>query len=39
MQKQQEVFLKWIREKQESTYIHIDDAYKNMTFRYDGWIK
>lgn len=39
MQKQQEVFLKWIKEKQESTYIHIDDAYKDMKFQYDGWIK
>lgn len=38
-QKQQEVFLKWIKEKQESTYIHIDEAYKNMNFRYEGWIK
>ena len=39
MQKEQEVFEKWIKEKQESTYIHIDDAYKNMKFRYEGWIK
>ena len=38
-QKQQEVFLKWIKEKQESTYIHIDEAYKDMNFRYEGWIK
>lgn len=38
-QKQQEVFLKWIREKQENTYIHVDESYKDVKFVYDGWIK
>lgn len=38
-QKQQEVFLKWIKEKQENTYIHVDDMYRDIKFVYDGWIK
>lgn len=38
-EKQVEKFTKWIKEKQASTYIHIDDNYKNGKFRYDGWIK
>ena len=37
--KRQELFEKWIREKQESTYIHIDDDYKTGKFTYKGWIK
>lgn len=37
--KQQEVLDKWIKEKQENTYIHIDDEFKNMKFHYDGWFK
>lgn len=37
--KQQELFEKWIREKQESTYIHIDDEYTNAKYMYKGWIK
>lgn len=38
-EKQMEKLEKWIKEKQENTYIHIDDSYKNSKFRYDGWIK
>lgn len=38
-QKQQELFEKWIREKQLSTYIHLDDTYLDSKFRYSGWIK
>lgn len=38
-QKQMDKMEKWIKEKQVNTYIHIDDAYKNSKFRYDGWIK
>lgn len=38
-QKQMDKLEKWIKEKQVNTYIHIDDAYKNSKFRYDGWIK
>ncbi|MFA8436542.1 MAG: peptidylprolyl isomerase [Marinifilaceae bacterium] len=37
--KQQKILDKWIKEKQKSTYIHIDDSFKNSTFRFKGWIK
>ena len=30
---------KWIREKQQTTYIHINDDWKNCEFQYSGWIK
>lgn len=30
---------KWIREKQATTYIHINDDWKNCEFKYSGWIK
>ena len=29
----------WIREKQQTTYIHINDDWKNCEFQYPGWIK
>lgn len=38
-EKQMSKLEKWIKEKQQNTYIHIDDSYKNGKFRYDGWIK
>ena len=37
--KQQTILSKWIKEKQLSTYISIDDSYKNSTFRFKNWIK
>ncbi len=36
--KQQFVDL-WIKRKQASTYIKIDDDYKSCTFKHQGWIK
>ena len=30
---------KWVREKQQTTYIHINDEWKNCEFKYPGWIK
>ncbi len=30
---------KWIREKQKTTYVRINDAWKNCEFNYPGWIK
>ncbi|MCD8292500.1 MAG: peptidylprolyl isomerase [Prevotellaceae bacterium] len=40
MEKRQEELLdKWIREKQKSTYVRINDNWKNCTFKYPGWIK
>ncbi|MBN2596507.1 peptidylprolyl isomerase [Labilibaculum sp.] len=38
-QKQQKILNKWISEKQEKTYVHVDDTYKNAKFRFKGWIK
>jgi len=38
-QKQQDLLNKWISEKQSSTYISIDDSYKNAKFRFKNWIK
>lgn len=29
----------WIREKQKTTYIHINDDWRNCEFKYPGWIK
>jgi peptidyl-prolyl cis-trans isomerase SurA len=29
----------WVTEKQQSTYIHIDDSFKKCDFKYSGWIK
>ena len=37
--KEQTVLSKWISEKQSSTYISIDDSYKNSKFRFKNWIK
>jgi len=30
---------KWIREKQQSTYVHINEGWNNCEFQYPGWIK
>ncbi|WP_372750927.1 peptidylprolyl isomerase [Labilibaculum sp.] len=38
-EKRQKILNKWILEKQEKTYVHIDDSYKNAKFRFKGWIK
>ncbi|BAX79196.1 peptidylprolyl isomerase [Labilibaculum antarcticum] len=38
-QKQQEILNKWIVEKQDKTYVHVDDSFKNAKFRFKGWIK
>ncbi len=37
--KQQSLLNKWISEKQSSTYISVDDSYKNAKFRFKNWIK
>ena len=29
----------WVREKQQTTYIHINEGWKNCEFQYPGWIK
>ncbi|WP_372644254.1 peptidylprolyl isomerase, partial [Ancylomarina sp.] len=38
-QKQQGLLNKWISEKQSSTYISVDDSYKNAKFRFKNWVK
>lgn len=37
--KQQKLLNKWISEKQSSTYISIDDSFKNAKFRFKNWVK
>lgn len=36
---QEEKINKWIREKQKSTYIRINEDWRNCDFEYPGWIK
>lgn len=38
-QKGEEVILKWIHDKQKSTYIRINPDWRDCDFKYDGWIK
>jgi len=37
--REQDVLLKWIDEKQKTTYIKIDPEYKNCNFSSKGWFK
>ncbi|MBI5541677.1 MAG: peptidylprolyl isomerase [Bacteroidia bacterium] len=37
--KKQEIMNEWIEKEQKTTYIHIDNSYKNCNFMYKGWIK
>lgn len=37
--KQQETLDKWIKTKQQETYITIDDNWVNCDFNYQGWVK
>ena len=37
--KRQEILDKWLKDKIKSTYVRIDDEWKNCEFRYEGWIK
>ena len=36
---QSEKINQWIREKQKSTYVHINEDWRNCEFEYPGWIK
>ena len=38
-QKQAEALNKWIGERQDKTYIRIDDSYANCNFKFKNWIK
>lgn len=37
--KREDVLKKWVQEKIKTTYIRIDDKWKNCDFRNSGWIK
>ena len=37
--KGEEVILKWIHEKQQSTYIRINPDWRDCDFEYEGWIR
>jgi peptidyl-prolyl cis-trans isomerase SurA len=37
--KEQETFMNWVKEKQKTTYIKVDLAYKGCKFNFEGWIK
>lgn len=40
LEKRRQEFLKeWIQDKLKSTYIKINDRYKNCDFEYEGWIR
>ena len=36
--KQAEKIDKWIREKQKTTYVRINEKWRNCDFKYPGWI-
>ena len=33
-----EAYDKWVKEKSKSVYVKIADEYKNVNFKYQGWI-
>lgn len=37
--REQDVFMKWVTEKQKTTYIKIDPSFKGCKFRSEGWVK
>ena len=37
--KKQEFILGWIKQKQKSTYIRINEEWRNCDFEYPGWVK
>jgi len=36
--KRSEKIEKWIKEKQKSTYVRINEKWRNCDFKYPGWI-
>lgn len=38
-EKRQEILDKWLKDKIKSTYVRIDEDWKNCEFRYEGWIR
>ena len=37
--RQEEVINDWIREKQKTTYIRINEDWRDCEFEYPGWVK
>lgn len=37
--KREDVLKKWVKEKIKTTYVRINDDWKNCDFQHDGWIK
>ena len=37
--KREEVLKKWVQDKIKTTYVRIDDDWKNCDFQHSGWIK
>ena len=37
--KSEDLVQRWIREKQASTYVRINEGWRNCDFQYPGWIK
>lgn len=37
--KKQEMIEQWIREKQKTTYVRINEEWRDCEFRYPGWVK
>ena len=38
-EKRQEILDKWLKNKIKTTYVRIDDNWKNCEFKYEGWIR
>jgi peptidyl-prolyl cis-trans isomerase SurA len=38
-EKQKEVFNQWVEEKLKTTFVRVDDEYKDCRYQYSGWIK
>lgn len=38
-QRRKEFIDDWIRKKIKTTYVRINDRYKNCDFQYEGWVK
>lgn len=37
--KRQEILDKWLKNKIKTTYVRIDENWKNCNFRYEGWVR
>ena len=37
--RKEEKVRQWVQDKIKSTYVRMDDRYKNCDFEYEGWVK